>query len=103
MRVVFERRAEHPIEWAAMKSIAVKLGIGTAKSLRTWVRQAEVNAGEKPGATKADSEEIRRLRRENAGSQAGGTDHGPAQARCVRSRSRRPCELRPQKRLRRIT
>src|SRR5437879_2242678 len=67
VRVVLEHRADYPTEWAAMKSIAAKLGIGTAESLRTWVRQAQVDAGTRPGVTTSESEEIARLKRENAG------------------------------------
>jgi len=65
VRMVLEHRADYPTEWAAMKSIAAKLGIGTAESLRTWVRQAEVDAGARPGVTTSESEEIARLKREN--------------------------------------
>jgi transposase len=66
VRMVLEHRADYPTEWAAMKSVAAKLGIGTAESLRTWVRQAEVDAGARPGVTMSESEEIARLKRENA-------------------------------------
>ena len=47
-------------------AVAAKLGIGSAETLRKWVRQAEVNAGQRPGVTSEDSAEIRRLKRENA-------------------------------------
>jgi len=46
--------------------VAGKLGIGSAETLRKWVRQAEVNAGQRPGVTSEDSAEIKRLKRENA-------------------------------------
>jgi transposase len=47
-------------------AVAAKLGIGTAETLRKWVRQAEVNAGQRPGVTSEESAEIRRVKRENA-------------------------------------
>ena len=43
-------RAEHPSQWAAIRSIAEKLGC-TAETLRRWVRQAERDAGQRPGLT----------------------------------------------------
>jgi transposase len=47
-------------------AVAQKLGIGTAETLRKWVRQAEVDAGQRPGVTSEESAEMRRLKRENA-------------------------------------
>lgn len=49
-----------------MKAVAAKLGIGTAETVRTWVRKAEVDAGQRPGTTSDEAAEIRRLRAENA-------------------------------------
>jgi transposase len=62
--MVIEHRAEYETEYAAIRSIAAKLGIATAESLRKWVRQAEVDAGQRPGTTSDESVEIRRLRAE---------------------------------------
>ena len=61
VRMVIEHRAEYETEYAAIRSIAAKLGIATAESLRKWVRQAEVDAGQRPGTTSDESVEIRRL------------------------------------------
>jgi transposase len=48
-----------------MRSVADKLGIGTAETVRKWVRRAEVDAGSRPGVTSEESAEVRRLRAEN--------------------------------------
>ena len=44
--------------------VARQLGYGV-ESVRSWVRQAEIGAGQRAGATSAESEELRRLRQEN--------------------------------------
>ena len=66
VRMVAQVRPEYPSDWPAICAVAEKLGIGTAETLRKWVRQAEVDAGTRPGVTTEESAEIRRLRRENA-------------------------------------
>jgi transposase len=66
VRMVAEVRPDYPSDWPAIVAVAAKLGIGTAETLRKWVRQAEVDAGQRPGVTSEDSAEIRRLKRENA-------------------------------------
>ena len=65
VRMVAEVRSEHASEWAAMESVASKLGIGSAQTVHNWVRKAEVDAGTRPGTTSVESAEIRRLRSEN--------------------------------------
>jgi transposase len=59
-------RPNYPTEWAAMKAVAAKLGIGTAETVRTWVRKAEVDAGQRSGTTSQEAAEIKRLKAENA-------------------------------------
>ena len=66
VRLVVEQRGQYESEYDAIRSIAAKLGIGSAESLRKWVRQAEVDAGARPGMSSDESTELRRLRRENA-------------------------------------
>jgi transposase len=64
--MVAQVRPEYPSDWPAICAVAEKLGIGTAETLRKWVRQAEVDAGTRPGVTSEESAEMRRLKRENA-------------------------------------
>jgi transposase len=66
VRMVAEVRPNYESEWAAIVAVAQKLGIGAAETLRKWVRQAEVNAGGRPGVSTEESAEIRKLRREVA-------------------------------------
>ena len=66
MRMVAESRREDETEWAAMTRVAQLLGIGTAETVRRWVRQAQVDDGSRPGVTTEESAEVRRLKRENA-------------------------------------
>jgi len=65
VRLVAEARPNYPSEWAAIASVAAKLG-ASAETVRKWVRRAEVEAGQRPGVTSEDSEQIKKLRRENA-------------------------------------
>ncbi|GGX18014.1 insertion element IS6110 uncharacterized 12.0 kDa protein [Streptomyces lomondensis] len=66
VRMVAEIRPNYPTEWAAMKAVAAKLGIGAAETVRTWVRKSQVDAGQRPGVTSDEAAEIKRLRAENA-------------------------------------
>ena len=66
VRLVAEVRPEYPSDWPAICAVASRLGIGSAETLRKWVRQAEVDAGTRPGISSEESAEIRRLKRENA-------------------------------------
>ena len=49
VRMVAEVRPEYASEWPAINAVAEKLGIGSAETVRKWVRQAEVDAGTGPG------------------------------------------------------
>jgi transposase-like protein len=64
VRMVFEHRSEHASPWAAIVSIAAKIGC-TAQTLSNWVRQAERDQGKRSGTTSDDRERIKALEREN--------------------------------------
>ena len=64
VRLVREHRDDYDSEWAAMKVIAGRLGMNT-ETLRKWVRQAEIDAGEAAGTSTEESRELRELRRKN--------------------------------------
>ena len=64
VRMVFTLRAELGTSQGTVKRVADQLGIGV-ESLRGWVKQAEINAGARPGMTSAEAEENKRLRQEN--------------------------------------
>ena len=64
VRLVFEHQGEHDSQWAAIGSIAEKIGC-TSETLRKWVRQAERDQGVKPGLTTDERERLKALEREN--------------------------------------
>jgi transposase len=64
--MVAEIRDDYDSLWAAMNAVADKLGVGTGETVRKWVRQAETDSGVRPGTTTQESDELRRVRRENA-------------------------------------
>jgi transposase-like protein len=64
VRLVTEHQQEYPTLTAACEAVARQVGVGK-ESVRRWVRQAEVDAGLRPGVTSEESEEIKKLRAEN--------------------------------------
>ena len=62
--MVHEHGPEHPSQWAAIASIAGKLGC-TTETLRRWVRQAERDAGKRSGLTTDERQRLKELEREN--------------------------------------
>jgi transposase len=55
---------DYPTQWAAITAVSGRLGM-SSETLRTWIRQAEVDEGKAPGVTSAESAEIRELHRKN--------------------------------------
>lgn len=66
IRMVAEVAPNYGSQWAAIEAVAAKLGVGSAETLRKWIRRAEVDAGARPGVTGEEHAEIKRLKRENA-------------------------------------
>jgi len=64
VRLVFEHQSEHSSQWAAIGSIAGKIGC-SAQTLTNWVRQAERDTGRRDGVTTSDRERMKALEREN--------------------------------------
>jgi transposase-like protein len=62
--MVFEHQDEYESQWAAMASIAEKIGC-TTETLRKWVRQAERDQGRRPGLSSEERERLKALEREN--------------------------------------
>ena len=64
VRVVFDLQKEHQSQWAAIQSIADKIGC-THETLRRWVRQCERDQGLRAGLSSDDREELKQLKKEN--------------------------------------
>jgi transposase-like protein len=62
--MVFDHQAEYGSQWAAMSSIATKVGC-TAETLRKWVRQSEQDQGIREGLSVDERERLKTLEREN--------------------------------------
>jgi transposase-like protein len=62
--MVLDHRVDYASQWAAISSIASKIGC-TAETLRRWVRQSERDAGLRDGVTTEELDRIRALEREN--------------------------------------
>ena len=64
VRMVFNHAGDYPTQWAAITSIAAKIGC-TPETLRSWVRQAERDVGQRPGLTTDERARMKQLEREN--------------------------------------
>ncbi len=63
VRMVLEHRGEYPSLWAAIESIAPKIGC-VPQTLHDWVRRHEIDAGMRDGVTRAERDRIKALERE---------------------------------------
>jgi transposase len=63
VRMVLEHQGEHDSQWAAISSIAGKIGC-TSETLRNWVRQVERDTGRRPGLTSEERQRLKELERE---------------------------------------
>ena len=63
VRMVFDAKDQYPSQWAAIESIAGKIGC-TGETLRKWVRQGERDSGVRPGPTTTEQQRIKELVRE---------------------------------------
>ena len=64
VRLVQEHRGEYPSLWAAVESIAPKIGC-VPQTLLEWVKRAEVDSGQRDGLTTSERERLKALEREN--------------------------------------
>ena len=64
VRLVVEHQHEHASQWAAIVSVAAKIGC-TAETLRSWVRRVEVDEGRRPGLTTDERAKLKELERDN--------------------------------------
>ena len=63
VRLVFDHESEHASQWAAIVSIAGKIGC-TPETLRSWVRRAERDSGKRPGLRTDERQRLKDLERE---------------------------------------
>jgi len=63
VRMVYDAKDQYPSQWAAIESIAGKIGCA-AQTLHKWVRQGERDSGMQPGATTAEQQRMKELERE---------------------------------------
>ena len=64
VRLVLEQQDAHESQWAAIVSVAEKMGCST-EALRKWVRQSERDSGQRPGLKTSERERLLELEREN--------------------------------------
>src|SRR5579859_7836853 len=67
VRMVGEVRENYGNEYAAIKAVAARLGIGSPETVRKWLRRAQVDAGERRGLTTEEKPEIKALKQDVVG------------------------------------
>lgn len=65
VRLVLDHRGDYPSEWAAITAVSRRLGMN-AETLRNWIRQQQVDDGQRDGVSTQTATEIRELKRRNA-------------------------------------
>jgi transposase len=63
VRMVLEHRGEYPSLWAAIESIAPKIGC-VPQTLNEWVKRHQIDSGTREGVTTAEHERVKELERE---------------------------------------
>jgi|SRR5665213_625814 len=64
VRMVQEHRGEYPSLWAAVESMAPKIGC-VPQTLLSWVQRHEIDTGQRSGVTTAEAQRVKELEREN--------------------------------------
>ncbi len=64
VRMVQEHRGEYPSQWAAIESIAPKIGC-VPQTLPEWVKRHEIDSGARDGITTSELQRLKELEREN--------------------------------------
>ncbi len=64
VRMVYEHAKDHPSQWAAITSIASKIGC-SAQTLSSWIKRRETDSGQRPGVTTEEHARVNALEREN--------------------------------------
>src|SRR5690625_6326211 len=64
VRMVLTGEHEHRSRWAAVQSVAAKIGC-TPQTLLTWINKMEIDSGIKPGVTSDQAARMKELEREN--------------------------------------
>lgn len=65
VRLVTEHREDYASEYEAIKTVSGRLGMNP-ETLRKWLRQSEIDTGDRDGVSTASAREIRELKRKNA-------------------------------------